>query len=515
MNEQEIFNMFRSVFINRKLAFILASVLLAGSAMTAYAGEEPADETVSEIAVEDAVEILPVEDAVEAPSAERADEPEQAFLPEEDAAAETASDEEVFMTEVPVEDMDEAFVSEIIEEADGEGIIDFNEELFTLEDMPETGSTPTSGKFIHCETAGWTYDSSSGKLTISGSGAIDPYDSAAETPWAVFAGEIKKIEVQNGINSVSSYAFANLGALTEMIVADSVEFISYDAVEGSTQNLIIYGSFGKKAESFAAEKEIRFLPVNITDLSDADITLTPEKYTYNGSECKPSVNVVKSVTTLMEELDYSVSYSGHTEVGTAKVIITGKGNYTGSVERTFSVNAASVAEASVTGLASQTYTGSPITQAPSDVSVGGIRLVAGTDYTVSWNNNINVGTASVIITGKGNYTGSVTKTFDIVKAMNPMTVKGKTASVKYDRLKKKKQTKQIKSVLKLSNNQGNVTFKKAGGNKKITINKKTGKVTIQKGLCKGTYKVKIKIKAAGNHNYKKAEKKVTIKIRVK
>ena len=134
MNEQEIFNMFRSVFINRKLAFILASVLLAGSAMTAYAGEEPADETVSEIAVEDAVEILPVEDAVEAPSAERADESEQAFLPEEDAAAETASDEEVFMTGVPVEDMDEAFVSEIIEEADGEGIIDFKKNKFKILD---------------------------------------------------------------------------------------------------------------------------------------------------------------------------------------------------------------------------------------------------------------------------------------------------------------------------------------------------------------------------------------------
>lgn len=43
-------------------------------------------------------------------------------------------------------------------------------------------------------------------------------------------------------------------------------------------------------------------------------------------------------------------------------------------------------------------------------------LIAGTDYTVSYSNNMEVGSAKAVITGKGNYTGSVTKTFEIIKS---------------------------------------------------------------------------------------------------
>ena len=64
--------------------------------------------------------------------------------------------------------------------------------------------------------------------------------------------------------------------------------------------------------------------------------------------------------------------------------------------------------------------------------------------------------------------------------------------------------------------QGRLTYKKASGSKKITVNKKTGKITAKKGLKKDTYKVKIKVKAAGNSNYKaSAVKTTTVKIQVK
>ena len=76
-----------------------------------------------------------------------------------------------------------------------------------------------------------------------------------------------------------------------------------------------------------------------------------------------------------------------------------------------------------------------------------------------------------------------------------------------------KVTKVVKFTKK---GQGTLTYKKVKGNKKITINKKTGKVTVKKGLKKGTYKVKVKIKAKGNANYKaSAFKTVTFKIKVK
>ena len=62
---------------------------------------------------------------------------------------------------------------------------------------------------------------------------------------------------------------------------------------------------------------------------------------------------------------------------------------------------------------------------------------------------------------------------------------------------------------------GKVTYARAGGSKKILINKKTGKVTIKKKLRKGTYKLKVKVKAAGTSKYKDATKKVTVNIKVK
>ena len=60
-------------------------------------------------------------------------------------------------------------------------------------------------------------------------------------------------------------------------------------------------------------------------------------------------------------------------------------------------------------------TGSAITPSVT-VRRNGTTLTRGTDYTVSYRNNVNVGTATVIITGKGNYTGSTSATFQIVKA---------------------------------------------------------------------------------------------------
>ena len=104
----------------------------------------------------------------------------------------------------------------------------------------------------------------------------------------------------------------------------------------------------------------------------------------------------------------------------------------------------------------------------------------------------------------------------VQKKDNPLAVKGRTAKVKYSKLKKKKQTLAIGKVVSFTGNgQGQISYLKTSGNKKITINKKTGKITIKKGLKKGTYKVNVKISATGNAEYKPAVKVTTIKIKVK
>ena len=173
-----------------------------------------------------------------------------------------------------------------------------------------------------------------------------------------------------------------------------------------------------------------------------------------------------------------------------------------------------MASCNVSGLTSLVYTGSPRTQNIT-VTSSTTTLIPGTDYTVSYENNTDVGIATIIITGKGEFAGTIKKTFEIVKAANPMTVKVKTASVKYANVKKKKQTVAAKTAMKISKNQGPVSFTKTSGNKKITISKKTGRITIKKGLKKGTYKVKIIVSAAGNRNFEGVEKKITLKIKIK
>ena len=60
-------------------------------------------------------------------------------------------------------------------------------------------------------------------------------------------------------------------------------------------------------------------------------------------------------------LDYSVSYSNNTKVGTATVKITGKGNYTGSVSKTFKIKN-NFKKATISGISNKSYTGKNITQ---------------------------------------------------------------------------------------------------------------------------------------------------------
>ena len=167
---------------------------------------------------------------------------------------------------------------------------------------------------------------------------------------------------------------------------------------------------------------------------------------------------------------------------------------------------ASLARAKVTAKA-QTYTGKKLTPAPT-VTLGNTVLKKGRDYTVSYKNNKNAGTATITIKGKGNYKGTASGSFTIKKADNTLTIKKAKATYKASSLKKARKTFRIGA----ENARGTLTYtpnakaKKAG----ITVTKK-GLVTIPRGCRAGTYK--ITVKAAGNKNYRKSTKTVTIKVK--
>ena len=240
--------------------------------------------------------------------------------------------------------------------------------------------------------------------------------------------------------------------------------------------------------------------------------------TYNGHEQTPAVSVADTNAQVISADNYDVEYGNNVNAGTnATAKVTFKGDfYSGEENLTFTIKPASVAGASVTGVTSRIYTGKAQTQKPV-VKIGGTTLQNNTDYVLSYKDNIKAGTAAVLIKGKGNYSKTKTVKFTIKKATNLLKVKGKTAAVKYSALKKKNQSVGVTRVVAFKNKgQGAKTYTKASGNKKIIISKKTGKVTVKKGLKKGTYKVTVKVKAAGNANYKASDvKKVEFKISVK
>lgn len=156
-------------------------------------------------------------------------------------------------------------------------------------------------------------------------------------------------------------------------------------------------------------------------------------------------------------------------------------------------------------------------QKPVIKSIWGFPLVEGQDYEVTWSNpsSKNAGTYKLTITGIGRFTGSTSAAYKIKKVANQLSVKGRTAIVRYKKLKKRSQTLKVSQVIRtLKKGNGKVTYSRVSGNRKIKI-AKSGKVTVKKGLKKKTYKVIVRVKAAGNVNYNAKTQKVTFKIRVK
>lgn len=162
------------------------------------------------------------------------------------------------------------------------------------------------------------------------------------------------------------------------------------------------------------------------DISSAEITYDAGPYGYTGKEWKPEVAVSFNDAALTADTDYTVSYENNINAGTAKIIITGIGDhFTGSTEKTFTINSAEISGCTFAPIADVTYNTKAHTPEVT-VAISGRTLEADKDYTVSYSEDcINAGTVTVTVTGKGNFTGTASKTFTINKAgltLNPCTI---------------------------------------------------------------------------------------------
>ena len=166
------------------------------------------------------------------------------------------------------------------------------------------------------------------------------------------------------------------------------------------------------------------LVVNPKSIAAPSVTINnPTDKTYTGSPCVQGVSVKDSDAKLTVD-DISVTYENNINVGTATIIYTGKNNYTGEIRKNFKITEASITDDMIANIPSVTYNTKAHTP---DVTVTfeGSTLEAGKDYDVAYTNNINAGTATVTVTGKGNFTGTASKTFTINKAgltLNPCTI---------------------------------------------------------------------------------------------
>lgn len=154
-----------------------------------------------------------------------------------------------------------------------------------------------------------------------------------------------------------------------------------------------------------------------------DVTSEYSEVAFSNGAKRPDATVKIDNKVLTRNVDYILAYSNNTNVGTATITANGIGNYKGiSGSTTFEITPKSVELTVTTSPTNISYTGEPVTTGITVMS-GKMKLTENKDYTVSYVNNTDVGTATVIATGIGNYEGSSgTSTFEITEPDTPKDI---------------------------------------------------------------------------------------------
>lgn len=193
--------------------------------------------------------------------------------------------------------------------------------------------------------------------------------------------------------------------------------------DGGTYTILVTGK-----GNYAGTKEITLTITDQKLVSKLSVSKISPK-TYTGEAIEPEVTVKDGKKTLVKDTDYTVSFENNIEVGTATAIITGMGNYAGSKKATFKITScASLANAKIELLDENglkyngaVYTGSEVkpNQYVVSVTLGSgkdvrnLVLTEGTDYMITYQNNVKAGTATMIFKGINGYNGSKKKTYKI------------------------------------------------------------------------------------------------------
>ena len=277
----------------------------------------------------------------------------------------------------------------------------------------------------------------------------------------------------SGKNKVTLYKEGDVNAAGETVFAENADYtvtwINNRYVGTATAVLTGTGKIledGTASGTYFGEKRITFkikgtaLSANMVSWADGSKNVS---VVYNGEEQEPGVRVslqkkvkgkdgkmVTQTTTLREyddyykDGDYKVSYLKNVDAGTATVVITGVGGYTGTVKKTFKITQADLAaegtEAKIGVADSIPFAkngAKPAIVVTAKLANGNtVTLKEGKDFTVTYANNKAVSEGKnltekklplITVKGKGNFKGSVKQTFTITNknladTVNPITV---------------------------------------------------------------------------------------------
>lgn len=217
--------------------------------------------------------------------------------------------------------------------------------------------------------------------------------------------------VSDVIYNGSAQTFANMQVQfgNTVLTLNSDYKVSYDKnTNVGTATITISGN----NNSYKGTKTINF-KINPRDIGG--FTVSAGDVTFNGKAQTPKVTVKTpdGKTTLRNNTDYVISYPNNVNAGTANIIITGIGNYTGTATGSFTIKPENL-KAAFSNVAAQTYTGYEIRPSVTLTKNNAV-LIEGVDYTLTYSNNTNVGTATITATGIGNYQGTSEKKFTINK----------------------------------------------------------------------------------------------------
>lgn len=212
--------------------------------------------------------------------------------------------------------------------------------------------------------------------------------------------------------TLGSFVYSNKKKLSSIRLPERFSWVDSTIVP-------VYGNSGYRAkyvpENTAMYRTVIIrakVPVKKKALTKKMIRLK-KKYAYEGKAIKGNETVKDGKEVLDSGKDYKASYQNNKNLGKATITIKGIGNYKGTKKVSYTIVKRSVRSVTCHYKKTRSYTGRWV-KPNVTLKVGKVKLKKNRDYTLVYRNNLQIGKASVVIRGMGNFTGKKTITFKIV-----------------------------------------------------------------------------------------------------